>query len=265
MDRTVIVEQTEAGRTPVAVDTASAVDIAKGNEFANGAGTHRFRVVNTHATDDLTVVCTRLATGCPTCNGTAEPAGAGSVTLDAGEEYEMGPFDADLYGQGEGGLDLYFTASSTGSGTGTIIAYPCVEPDAVAYSADVTAPGDRVAIAVQTPSSRAAETPGTPTDLDKTNGNYHAAAAGLYRYRITNTSETDSITVTCKRNSAGCPKCLATAEPSGKGAVTLAAGESVDFGPFGADLYGQDESGTALYFDTTGDGTGTIIASAIGS
>jgi hypothetical protein len=91
-----------------------------GNVAYDGADNFYFEVENTDAAESVTVTAVRKA--CPTCANTADPPGVGVITLAAGKRGFMGPFPANLYGQGDSGKDIYFDV--TGSGTCTIKALP---------------------------------------------------------------------------------------------------------------------------------------------
>jgi hypothetical protein len=119
----------------------------------------------------------------------------------------------------------------------------------------------RTAIAIQTEPGRYGALQVSPTTLVRVDGNVAYSGADDFYFEIVNTHASASITVTAVRKA--CPKCGNTAEPSGDGVITLAAGQRGFIGPLPADLYGQGDSGKDIYFDTTGSGTGTIKAFAV--
>lgn len=119
----------------------------------------------------------------------------------------------------------------------------------------------RTAVTLQSQPGRVGSAEVAPAALSVADGNIFASGADLYYFVITNTHVSASITVTALRKA--CPMCLQTTDPSGKGAITLAAGLSGVIGPLPASLYGQGADGKDIHFDVTGSGTGTIKAHVV--
>ena len=119
----------------------------------------------------------------------------------------------------------------------------------------------RTSVTLQTQPGRTGSAEVAPAAANLADGNIFASGVDNYYFEITNTHISHSITVTALRKA--CPMCLQTTDPTGKGSITLAAGLKGVLGPLPASLYGQGATGTDIYFDVTGTGTGTIKAHAV--
>ena len=119
----------------------------------------------------------------------------------------------------------------------------------------------RTAVTLQTQPGRTGSAEVAPAVASLADGNVFAGGVDNFYFAITNTHVSNSITVTALRKA--CPLCAQITDPSGKGSITLAAGLSGVLGPLPASLYGQGATGTDIYFDVTGTGTGTIKAHSV--
>lgn len=119
MARAEVPIQTEPGRAGAEEVAAQALDPVNGHQATSGADRLYFEIINTHATNSITVTAVRVA--CPTCGASAEPVGSGAVTVLAGEKGFLGPLPGNLYGKGGNARDIWLDV--TGTGTGTIKAY----------------------------------------------------------------------------------------------------------------------------------------------
>lgn len=212
---------------------------------------------NTTGTLQINVADGSLTTSAPTAD-TALPLSVGSVTVAAGERGRMGPFPASLYGQGTTGQDLYLTVSGDGADNSAVLAVPCLPFTATPSTPDTSrVVGDEAVIAKVTPPERAGDDDEAPTALDNVNGMVVVGGCDDYYLQIKNDHISDALTVTAGR--VACPVCGYGTDPSGMGAVVVAAGDTGYLGPLPASLYGQGATLTDLYL-TASHGSGTIVA-----
>jgi len=116
----------------------------------------------------------------------------------------------------------------------------------------------RIAVIKQDAPGRPPAAASIPTALDAANDHVFENGADAVYFEIVNSDGANSVTVEAVR--VACPTCGASAEPSGKGMVTAAPGETKLLGPLPAALYGQGDAGRDIHLNVSGTGTGTIRA-----